>query len=573
MARMTGKRALVEMLRAEGVKYVFGNPGTTELPFIDALQDARDIQYINTLFEGVAAGMADGYARITQKPAFMNFHISVGVSNSIAVMYNSWRGGTPMVITSGQAPTSLQLHNPTLYSNMVNVMREYTKWAGEVTTPWDVPSIIRRAFKVASTPPTGPVFVSLAWDALNGEADVDIIPSAGGYYRIRPDVQAVSDAAKLLAQAQRPLILIGDRVSQSPGAPVEVARVAEQIGAPVYATSFSEVHIASSHPHYMGTFDTSWLHRSMKQRFDQADAILAIGTEVMVQSMPTPEPAFSGPPKLIHLDCSAWDIQRSYPVAVGVLGDIKAGLEELSLALDDAMTGAAKEAARSRGAAVAQEKGRKQEAFQAVVRERWDHVPMSPERFAVELKGALPPDALVCDDSITVRSALLSAIDFDQPGTLVGGRGGSLGFGMGATLGMKLASSQRPVVGIIGDGTAMYTIQALWTAANYGIPVTYVMCNNGSYKVLRENMARYLTGTERQSEYIGMDFYQRPLDFVKLAHAFDIEGVRVERPEDLAPALRKAIDSGKLRVVDVILDDSFDAESIQEQWGQWWVGR
>ena len=164
VARMTGQRALVEMLRAEGVRYVFGNPGTTELPFLDALQDAPDIQYVTSLFEGVAAGMADGYARITQRPAFMNFHISVGVSNSIAVMYNSWRGGTPMVITAGQTATSLQLHNPTLYSNMVNVMREYTKWAGEVTTPEDVPAIVRRAFKVAATPPTGPVFVSFAWD-------------------------------------------------------------------------------------------------------------------------------------------------------------------------------------------------------------------------------------------------------------------------------------------------------------------------------------------------------------------------------------------------------------------------
>ena len=143
----------------------------------------------------------------------------------------------------------------------------------------------------------------------------------------------------MLAKVQRPLILIGDRVSQSPGAPFQVAKMAEQLGAPVYATSFSEVHIPSSHPHYMGTFDTSWLHRSMKERFDQADAILAIGTEMMTQSIPTPEPPFSGAPKIVHLDCSDWDIQRSYPVAVGVLCDIKTGLEELSLALDDAMSG------------------------------------------------------------------------------------------------------------------------------------------------------------------------------------------------------------------------------------------
>ncbi len=573
MPRMTGQRALVEMLRAEGVRYVFGNPGTTELPFLDALQDAPDIQYVTSLFEGVAAGMADGYARITQRPSFMNFHISVGVSNSIAVMYNSWRGGTPMVITAGQTAAGLQLHNPTLYSNMVNVMREYTKWAGEVTTPEDVPAIVRRAFKVAATPPTGPVFVSFAWDSMDREAEMDVAPSVDHYFRVLPDPRAVERAARLLSSAQCPLMLVGDRVSQSPGAPALAARVAEQIGAPVFATSFSEVHLPSSHPHYMGAFDTSWLHREMKERFDAADLILAVGTEVMVQSIPTPEPHFSGPPKLVHLDCSDWDIQRSYPVAAGVLGDIAGSLEQFSQALSERMTSAEAEAAQARRKVVAEEKRRRRESFDSLVERRWDESPMSPERFAVELRRALPPEALVCDDSITVRSALMGALDFDEPGTLVGGRGGSLGFGMGATLGMKLAAPDRPVVGIIGDGTAMFTIQALWTAMNYKIPVVWVICNNGSYKVLRENMARYLTGRERESKYIGMDFYDHPLDFAAMAEAFGVRGVRVERPEELGPALKEALESGEPRLIDAILNDDFDPEAIQGAWGRWWEGR
>ena len=198
---------------------------------------------------------------------------------------------------------------------------------------------------------------------------------------------------------------------------------------------------------------------------------------------------------------------------------------------------------------------------------------MSPERFAAEIRRALPADVLVCDDSITVRSALLGTLDFDEPGTLVGGRGGSLGFGMGATLGMKLAAPHRSVVGVIGDGTAMFTIQALWTAARYRIPTVYVICNNGSYKVLRENMARYLTGRERQSRYIGMDFYDHPLDFAAMAEAFGVRGVRVERPEELSPALSDALASGEPVLIDAVLNDDFDPGSIQSAWGQWWVGR
>ncbi len=540
---------------------------------MDALQDASDIQYVTSLFEGVATGMADGYARVTQKPSFVNLHISVGVANGIAVMYNAWRGGTPMVITAGQADTSFHLHSPTLYSNMVNVMREYTKWAGEVTHPWDIPSIMRRAFKVASTPPTGPVFVSFTWDAMNGEADVDIIPLSTNYFRLRPDPQAVQNAAELLARARNPLIVVGDRVSQSPGAPHMVATLSEQLGAPVYATSFSEVHIPSSHPHFIGPFETSWLDLSMKRLFDESDAILAIGTDMLIQFIPTPEPPFSGTPRVIHVDSSDWAIQRSYPVAAGLLSDIGTGLEEVSHALDDLMSASARDAARARGESVALQKQKSHETFQARVRERWSNVPISPERFAAEIADALPPDALVCDDSITNRGVLLRTIDFDEPGALIGGRGGSLGFGMGAALGMKLAAPERPVVAIIGDGTAMYTIQALWTASAYNIPVTYVFCNNRSYKVLREGMTRYLTGSERQSRYIGMDFYKRPLDFVKLAAAFDIDGISVERPDDLGPALRKAFGSGKPMVVDVALDDSFDSDRIQRDWGAWLMGR
>jgi benzoylformate decarboxylase len=571
MVRMMGKHAMVEMLRLEGVEYVFGNPGTTELPLIDALQDAPDIKYVLTLFEGVAAGMADGWARIKQKPAFMNFHISVGVSNSIAVMYNSWRGGTPMVITAGQSHSSLQLHEPTLYSNMVNVMREYTKWSGEIVSPQDIPSILRRAFKIASTPPTGPVFLSVAWDAFTGEAEMDLRPSINDYYGIRPDLGAIGKASSVLGHAERPIIIIGDRVAQSSGAPYYVSKIAEQLGAAVFATSYSEVHISNSHPHYMGTFDVSWLHSATQRRLNEADVILAIGTDILTSSIPIPEPALGDKVQVVHVDSSEWAIQRSFPAVVGLWSDIRSGLDDLTSALDAEMSGSQKLAARQRCKLVVKEQIRRRERIDNRLLKRWNNSPMSPERFAYELRNALPPGVLICDDSITNRSTLLDTLEFDVPGTLVGGRGGSLGFGMGATLGMKLAAPDRPVIGIIGDGTAMYTIQSLWTAANYNIPVVYVFCNNGSYKVLKENMARYLTGTERKSTYLGMDFYDTPIDFVKQANAYGLEGIRVEDPTRLGPALDQALATGRPYVLDVIIDDQFNEIDIQEAWGEWWA--
>ena len=252
-----------------------------------------------------------------------------------------------------------------------------------------------------------------------------------------------------------------------------------------------------------------------------------------------------------------------------MLSDIKAGLEEIATALEETMSGPAKEAAGARGKAIAAQKQAIAQAFQARVKEKWDNVPISSERFAVEVARALPPQFIYCDDSITNRGVLMNAINFDEPGSLFAQRGGSLGSAMGAALGMKLASPERPVVAVIGDGTAMYTIQALWTAAAYDIPVTYVFCNNSSYKVLREGMTRYLTGSERQSDYLGMDFYKLPLDFVKMAAAFNIEGARVENPDDLGPALLKAVSSNRPTVVDVIMDDALDPDQLQSQWGAW----
>jgi benzoylformate decarboxylase len=360
-------------------------------------------------------------------------------------------------------------------------------------------------------------------------------------------------------------------VAQSVGAPSYVGKIAEQLGAGVFATSYSEVHMPNSHPHYMGTFDVSWLHSAMQRRLNEADVILAIGTDLLTSSIPIPEPALADKVQVVHLDSSQWAIQRSFPAVVGLWCDIRTGLDELTGALDAEMSGSQKLAAQQRCKLVVKEQIIRRERIDNRLLHRWNSLPMSPERFAYELSNALPSEALICDDSITNRATLLDALEFNVPGTLIGGRGGSLGFGMGATLGMKLAAPDRPVVGIIGDGTAMYTIQSLWTAANYNIPVVYVFCNNGSYKVLRENMARYLTGTERKSTYLGMDFYDNPIDFVKQAHAYGIDGIRVEDPIKLGPALEQALASDRPYVLDVILDDQFNETDIQGSWGEWWV--
>ena len=215
MARMTGKKALVEMLVAEGVEYIFGNPGTSETPFMDALQDYPQLKFMLSLQENSAVAMADGYARASQKPAFVNLHIAGGLAGGISMLYDSFKGGTPMVLTAGNSDTRMLHTDPVLSGDLVEMTRQYTKWSWEITHAAEIPMVVRRAFRQASTPPTAPVFLSFPWDSLDEEADVDIIGSSPGYHRVRPDAAGLGQAADLLSRAENPIMVVGDRVAQS----------------------------------------------------------------------------------------------------------------------------------------------------------------------------------------------------------------------------------------------------------------------------------------------------------------------------------------------------------------------
>lgn len=564
MARLTGKQAVIEMLRAEGLDTIFGNPGTTEMPLNDALQDNPDIRYILSLQEASTIGMADGYARATGKPAFCNVHISVGLANATSALYNAYKGGTPLVVTAGQSDTHLLLQDPILGSNMANNTR-FAKWSAEVIHVRELPLALRRAFKIAKTPPTGPVFLSLPWNVMDEEEDLDIVPSSPGYYRVRPDAQAVEKAARIMARAEHPVLLVGDRVAQS-GGMTEAVALAELLGARVHAGSFSEVNFPTSHPQYLGGLNIGWPNQAMRRALENVDVLVAVGTDVLPQFAYTAERLLNPKTRILHLDSQEWDIEKNHPVEIGMIGDPKVGLQDLAAALEGAMDGEAREAARSRASAIGEEKGRRRKAFQQRVRETWNNPRISPQRMMVELAAAMPPNAIMASEAITTGGALMAAMDFDRPGDFYSGRGGSLGWGIPGAIGVKLANPHRPVVAVVGDGASMYTVQGLWTASRYGIPVAYVICNNGSYRVLKEGMARYLTDTGRESQYVGMNFYELPLNLAKMAEAFNMEGIRVEKGDELRPAYEKALSSSRPVLVDVVMDDTMPVQAMQDDY-------
>ena len=556
MPVMTGKEALVRMLIAEGCDHIFGNPGTSETPMMDALQDFPEVRYIQALQEGTAVGMADGYARATGRPAFANIHIAGGLANGISALYNAYRGGAPVVLTAGNSDTRMLLSEPTLSGDLVQMTRQYTKWGHEIHHAADIPAAVRRAFNEAKTPPTGPTFLSFPWDTMDVQADVDIIGSGHGYHRIRPDRDALEQASRLLAQAENPVIIIGDRIAQSGGVE-QMVQVAERLGAKVFAASFSEVNFPTSHPLWSGMLNTS--SPVTRRLLSGADVALAVGANVFSSFLYVDVPLLDPTTRLVHLDSATSEVEKSYPTEIGVFSDPATGLAELADALDQDMSASAKEAAATRMAELGERRRRAREEYQQRLRQRWDNNPMAVERMMHELAAAAPPGTIVADEAVTSRPAMMQEFSFDEPGTFYGIQGGALGWAMPGALGLKLARPDRPVLAVVGDGASMYTVQALWTAATFNIPVVYAICNNRAYRILKVNMdiylKRMLNDEERVSEYRGMDF-ANPLDLAAVAQGLGVASEKISDPGQIGPAARRMFESGRPGLLDVSIDGS-----------------
>ena len=552
MPLMTGKQALMEMLRAEGVRYIFGNPGTSESAIMSSLSAFPDIKYVLVTQEGVAMGMADGYSSATGTPSLVNLHIETGLANGISLLHHAMDGGVPLVLTAGNKDIRKFYEGR---SDLVAMVRQFTKWSGEVTHGEQMPGMVRRAFNEARTPPTGPTFVDFAANALEDSAEMEIVPSSKGYFRLSPDPAAVQDAGRMLANSERPIMLVGDRLAQSGGMGPAV-RLAESTGARVYAVSLARMNFPSSHPQFLGRINP--VLPASRELMSTADVVLAVGTNVFSGFFYFSGRSLAAFTRLIHVDSAYREVGKTEPTDVGIVADPKTAIELLTDAVLDDMSSEQRETARLRAVAVAEEKSASRAAWEARLRQRWNQRPMSTERMMTELARGMPGDAIIVDDAISSKDALHGAVEFNEADSIYGERIGAIGWGMGGAMGVKLAHPERPVIAVVGDGSAMMTVQALWTAANENIPVVYLICNNRSYRVLKVNMDIYKTqvlGEPRSDEYIGMDF-PLPLNIAGIANAIGVHGRTIDDPAELAPAIEQAMESGRPAVLDVVIDGS-----------------
>lgn len=543
---MNAAEAFVETLRAWDVRYLFGLPGSTEAPLLEALEGQDDIQYVLGLHETVLVAMADGYARASGQPAVVGLHTTMGSLNGWSMVYNAYRDGSPVVLTAGHKETGVLARDGfSATPELAGLFRDCTKWSWQSLRGEQVAEDLYRALHVASVPRQGPTFLALPEDVLAEEVDASS-PDAGGAFRAhlsgRPEPDALAAAADLLATAELPLLVAGAEVHKE-GAVADAAALAERAGMAVvweHGTSFTTSAFPSDHPQFCGDYGQE------RGLLEQADVVLAVGCRMFVEFSSKRAPRLPSTARLIHVYPESVQVGWQHPPAVGIVGSARAALRDLHEAFaargDDR---AALDERRSLVLAFAQER---RERLRAVADAEWDQQPASLARVARELRRVLPAKTVVMDEAIRSSPKFREHFTVPSEGQVYRGAGGSLGWGVPAALGAQLALPDRPVVAVVGEGSLHFTIQSLWTAAQLDLPVVVVVVDNESYLAVQRAVELYL-GEKRDDWYPGT--LLPDLDHVAVARGYGVDAARVDDPSGIADAVDEAIRARKPYLIDI----------------------
>ncbi len=555
MPMMPGKIALLELLKQEGVRVMFGNPGTTELPLMDALAVERELRYVLALQEAPAMAMADGYAQASGQCTMVNLHAAPGLGNAMGMLYDAQQAGSPLLVTAGQHEQRFNFTEPLLWADLPVIARPLVKWSEEVRRLEDLPRAIHRAVKTALAPPMGPVFLSLPGDILTDSADLDLGAPSRVAFGIRGDADAIARAAALIARAKSPVIISGDAVAQG-DALLEVAALAEALGAPVYDESMaSRAAFPSLHPLYRGPLVR--LPEAIRGMLTQHDLLISIGGDLFTLSLPGDVDCIPDGYPVVHIDTDAWELGKNYPETVSILGEPKTTLPELTEAVISARSIPDTEAAVKRLAHVKAEGVASLHKLNAMANAVCERQPIHPLALMQTIGRQLPEDAVVIDETVSSGNGLRRFLKSNDAQSFFGLRGGGIGWGLPAAIGVKLALPDRPVIALIGDGSALYTIQGLWTAAREKLRMVFVIVNNTSYRILKQR-TNAMKGLAAQSDtYVAMDLDNPAIDFVSVARGFGLTAYKAATLSEFEEQLDQALAADGPTLIDVGVDRSW----------------
>lgn len=554
----TGGDLVVAQAKAAGVEYLFTNPGSFEVGFFDAFTDVPGMQLIMGLHEGIVISMADGYHRVSGKPAFVNLHVVAGTAQAAGQIYNASRDGSALVMTAGLLDNELWSDEAGLAPrpgfDQKEINRQFTKISWESRKAEALPLMLRRAFKVAATEPGGPVYLAMAHYALEAKGvKAQILPAERFMIRsrVRAAASAVEQAARMLVEARRPLLVVGDEVWKS-GAQAELLAFSEKLGLAVAAGAQGFANFPVHHPHYLGNF-------SMGSEFVKrgVDLMVAVGARDFGGRVIPGAPEAPPDARIVRIGVDTNSMSRNYATDLALVSDVKEALQDLRAAIGSILT---KEKMATLAAVRSEEvraiTSTMRTKAQAEARKNFGRKPIHPDELGSVMARTIDRDAIVVTENLTARYDAFSFGFRENELMRVANTGASLGWGIGAATGAKLAAPDRQVVCSIGDGSVMYSASGFWTQARFGVPVLTVVWNNHNYQTVRFAYHNYKGKMASTGHYSGMYLGDPDIDFVKLAESQGVLGEKVTASDQIEPALQRGIAAtreGRPYVVEVVV--------------------
>jgi benzoylformate decarboxylase len=552
MPKLTGRSAFLQLLVDEGITHLFGNPGTTELPIMEVVPDFPQLRFVLGLHESVVIGMADGFARASGRLAAANVHVAPGLGNAMGALYNAKFSNSPLIVTAGQQEQGHGLLEPLLYDPLVPIAQPLVKWAVEVTRVEDLPRIIHRAAKVALTPPTGPVFISLPGDVLDAAADLDLGRPVRVDADVRPSDETLARLAERLLGARRPVIVAGHELAMR-DAFAEAAELAELLGAAVFGSPVPySAQFPTEHPAFLGALTRN--QKQVRAALEPFDLLVCLGADLLRMSVYSPVEPLPGGLPVMHVSERGWELGKNYRTDLAIQANVKETLRALLPLVRARRTPEASAQAASR---IAELKARNWSAQRAKAAAdamlEAETTPIDPRYLMLRISEHLPEGAVVVEEALTSSTSLPGFLAVRDRQSFYGLASGGLGFALPGAIGVSLALPGRPVTAVLGDGSAIYGVQALWTAAHLRLPIIYVITNNRSYRILKER----LVSMRATDAFVGMDIRDPAIDFAALAQSMGVSARRVTRPDDVVPALREAAARAGPALVEVMVADGF----------------
>lgn len=568
MAGKTGNQKIIEQFLADGMTHMFGNPGTVEQGFLDAMAEYPAMKYFLTLQESIAVLVADGYARISQKPTLVQLHSSPGIGNAVGALYQAKRGHAPLVVIGGDSGVKYMNMDAQMANDLVAMMAPVTKYSTLVTDSGNLLRTLRRAIKIAATPPMGPVYVCLPMDILDQINDEEVFPACIPSTRVIPDKELINQTAKIMLNAKKPMIFIGDGIAYS-CATKELTAVAELLGAEVYGVDFGDFIMDNTHPLYQGTtghmFGTASYPITSK-----GDANLIVGTYMVPEVFPILGKIYASDAKVIHFDLNAYEIAKNHHVDIGIVCDPKLSLYYLAEVIESLITPEQQAAARKRIGEIGEAKSKRIALEKEADLKVKGQSPLHMAEFAEILSQKLPKDVIIFDEALTNSPPVTRYMPPVEPGSYFVTRGGSLGVGIPGAIGIKVHEPNKTVICFTGDGGSMYTIQALWSAVRHNIGAKFIVCNNSTYKLLQLNIHQYWRERDipKHDFPLSFDLSNPPLHFDQIAKSMGVDSLRVEKTEDIRPAIEKMLSNDKPFLIDLVLEGDARPDLVGVKCGQ-----